>query len=497
MTTTPRRVEYVPLDDVKPAERNPKRHDAEGIGRSISRFGVAELPLLDERTGRLVAGHGRINDLLARFEGGQEPPDGVRIDSEGRWLVPITRGWASRSDIEAEAYLVASNRLTERGGWDDEGLAELLAAINEVDPELLLTAGYDDDDLAALLGDDDTGWSGGGNGDGVNDEGEARKSLAERFGVPPFTLLDARQGYWQTRKKAWIALGLRSEEGRAAGMVGGFANASSVDAKNRGRDYVATGHAAGTSIFDPVLCELLIRWYSAPGHRVLDPFAGGSVRGLVAARLDRAYTGIDLRAEQVEANERQADDWAGRGLIGPDKNHPDLGLPIPRWLVGDSRVLRDLVPATEAFDLMLTCPPYFDLEQYSDDPADLSRAANYETFLADYRECLAAATDRMAPNAFAAIVTGAVRNRRGYVCDLPSDTTRIMESLGWFLYQDAVLAALMSTASLRAARGFVALRKLARVHQMVGVYHRGNLDAVRQWPPVEVALDAIDVMVED
>ena len=61
----------------------------------------------------------------------------------------------------------------------------------------------------------------------------------------------------------------------------------------------------GTSIFDPVLCELAYTWFSPPGGVVLDPFAGGSVRGIIAAALGRKYIGIDLRPEQVQANEEQ------------------------------------------------------------------------------------------------------------------------------------------------------------------------------------------------
>lgn len=62
--------------------------------------------------------------------------------------------------------------------------------------------------------------------------------------------------------------------------------------------------ASGTSIFDPVLCEIAYRWFCPQGGTVLDPFAGGSVRGIVASRLGYRYVGIELRQEQVEANRR-------------------------------------------------------------------------------------------------------------------------------------------------------------------------------------------------
>lgn len=145
-----RRIEYVPLDEIRPANSNPRRHRIDGIKSSIGRFGFATPALRDERTGRLVAGHGRTIALAAMRDAGEDPPAGVRLD-DGRWLVPVICGWASRSDAEADAYLVADNRHTELGTWDDTELHALLASVAEVDPDLAAIAWSDADDLAALL----------------------------------------------------------------------------------------------------------------------------------------------------------------------------------------------------------------------------------------------------------------------------------------------------------------------------------------------------------
>lgn len=153
--STGRWTDYMPLALIRPALRNPKRHAAAEIRASITRFSLAELPLLDERTGRLVAGHGRLDDLAARKRAGEDPPGGVRVDpASGEWLVPVQRGWASRTDAEAEAYLAASNELSRRGGWDEDGLAEMLADIAATDPALLVPTGFTEEDMARMLGDD-------------------------------------------------------------------------------------------------------------------------------------------------------------------------------------------------------------------------------------------------------------------------------------------------------------------------------------------------------
>ena len=55
-------------------------------------------------------------------------------------------------------------------------------------------------------------WLNPGGGDGGQQTGSG--NLADRFGVPPFSVLNAREGWWQDRKAAWIALGIKSELGR-------------------------------------------------------------------------------------------------------------------------------------------------------------------------------------------------------------------------------------------------------------------------------------------
>lgn len=143
-----RRLVYMPLTLLKEATRNPKKHMDEDIGKSIGRFGYVEPIVLDERTKRLVAGHGRLSSLRRRRDDGEEPPEGIRAQG-GEWLVPVIRGWGSRDDVEAEAYLLASNQLTIGGGWDNNLLAELLKGLDAADA--LDGTGFDMDSVTALL----------------------------------------------------------------------------------------------------------------------------------------------------------------------------------------------------------------------------------------------------------------------------------------------------------------------------------------------------------
>lgn len=144
------RIEYMPLSALKRWPRNPKAHDIGALHTSISRFGFVAPITIDERTGKLAAGHGRLDTLQQMKASGQEAP-ARKMWRGDEWFVPVIRGVGFNSDSELEAYLVADNRLTELGGWEADNLAALLSDLAAEDEALLEATGYDADDLDALL----------------------------------------------------------------------------------------------------------------------------------------------------------------------------------------------------------------------------------------------------------------------------------------------------------------------------------------------------------
>lgn len=218
---------------------------------------------------------------------------------------------------------------------------------------------------------------------------------------------------------------------------------------------ILAASSSGTSIFDPVLCELAYRWFCPPGGLVLDPFAGGSVRGIVASKLGRRYVGIDLSARQIAANRTQAAD------ICTD--------PMPVWHQGDSRVA---IPEIAA-DFVFSCPPYADLERYSDDPADLSTLA-YADFRVAYAEIIAKACALLQPDRFACFVVGDVRDKRGLYYGFPGHTVAAFEAAGLRLYNDAVLVTAVGSLPVRVGKQFTGARKLGKTHQNVLVFIKGD-----------------------
>lgn len=480
----------VPLARLREDPQNVRVHDArnvQAIAASLARFGQQK-PIVVLRDGRVIAGNGTLRVALAL---GWTEIAAVEFDSE--------------EEARARAYAIADNRASELASWEVPALADALDALRLDGWADAL--GFGDEEVQALRLSVD--------GPGAIPVEEARGRLAERFLVPPFSVLDSRQGYWKQRKAAWLALGIESEVGRGENLLrfsktvlgtkgerpalsGARGRKERYDARKANRGLWQGGvqgkdptfyaqkrkweaaqgrristeefrekfwvprHYKGTSVFDPVLCELAYRWFCPAGGRVFDPFAGGSVRGIVAALLGRPYLGLDLRPEQVEANEAQA----RRILAEP-------GSPPPRWLVADSTRASEVIPPGEEFDLVFTCPPYFDLERYSEDPADLSNLS-WEGFAQALTRIVGFSLSRLRSNRFAVFVVGEVRGEQGAYRGLVPLTIDACVRAGAAFYNSAILVTFVASLAMRVGRQFEGSRKLGTAHQHVLVFYKGD-----------------------
>jgi hypothetical protein len=219
------------------------------------------------------------------------------------------------------------------------------------------------------------------------------------------------------------------------------------------------GFSTGTSIFDPVLCELSYRWFCPPGGIIVDPFAGGSVRGIVASTLGFRYYGVDLSARQLEANRAQA-----LKICDPDNQ--------PTWVHGNSLDIETLLEGVQA-DMVFSCPPYADLEVYSDDPRDLSTMP-YEQFRDVYTAIIAAVSRMLKRDRHAVFVVGDVRNKQGnYIC-FPEDTVMAFRAAGLEKYNESVLVTSVGSLPVRVGKQFVSGSKLGKTHQNVLGFIKGD-----------------------
>lgn len=280
--------------------------------------------------------------------------------------------------------------------------------------------------------------------------------------TPPVSVFDCKQGYWQKRKNEWKSIGLDSSTGRSDALLG---HGLLELAQKNGIPLT------GTSIFDPVLCEILYNWYSPKGGTVFDPFAGGSVRGVVAEMLGRHYIGIDLSERQVDANRANGD---------------ALGV-CPVWWCDDSRNADRYISDGTA-DFVFTCPPYHNLEKYSDHPLDLSNM-NYSDFSEAYKEIIEISCRKLKENSFAVFVVGEIRDKKGAYRDFVGLTKQLFRENGLALYNDGILLEQYGTAPLRAGTLFTAKRKTVKVHQNVLVFYKGDLKNIQgiQWQNIERA----------
>lgn len=277
--------------------------------------------------------------------------------------------------------------------------------------------------------------------------------LRDKFMEPPFSVLDTKGGGWQRRKRQWEQLGIESHLGRDAECnVKTMSGLSSEEYKKKyGRKPME-----GVSIFDPALCELIYNWYCPENGTILDPFAGGSVRGIVANYLGYNYTGIDIRQEQIDSNREQA-----LRLLPVDKQ--------PQYYVGDSNVvLTELIPM---YDLVFSCPPYADLEVYSEMKEDLS-TMEYNEFIKVYSEIIKKAVAKLKSGGYACFVVGDIRDKKGFYRDFISHTKQAFINAGAGLYNEAILLQPLGTAMLRAGKIFEAGRKLTKVHENVLIFKK-------------------------
>lgn len=244
---------------------------------------------------------------------------------------------------------------------------------------------------------------------------------------------------------------------QTASLKGGLTHGMSIHPYDGTETPDANG--SGTSIFDPTLCELLVRWFAPPDGLVLDPFAGGSVRGIVSAKLGRRYLGIELRAEQIAANREQAETICE--------------VPLPEWVEGDSRDVLPALPEDVQADFILSCPPYGDLECYSEDARDLS-TLTLDEFREAYAEVVCKACARLKDHRFAAFVVGDYRDKDGLLVGFPSRTILAFEAAGLRLYNEAVLVTAAGSLPIRVGKMFTSSRKLGKTHQNVLVFVKGD-----------------------
>jgi len=406
----------IELKQLERYKNNPRFNEqaVDAVANSIKTFGW-KVPIVVDKNYVIVAGDTRYQ--AAQKLGLKEVPCIIASDL---------------NEEQIRGFRLADNKVGELAEWDFAKLEEELMTIQNIDmSEFEFDMSMFEEEL------DDV-------------EKETKQKINDEFLVPPFSIFDTRQGYWQDRKRAWKNLGLDSGAGRDEALLGkGLQQLGEKYSKN----------LTGTSIFDPVLCEIIYKWFNVNNGSIYDCFAGGSVRGVIAEKLGYKYTGIDLRKEQIEANILNAK------KIGVD----------PTWYCDDS-LNADLYVEDNSVDLVFSCPPYADLEVYSDDERDISNM-EYEQFKEVYKRIIDISCRKLKENRFAVFVVGDVRDKKGFYRNFIDYTKYCFNDNGLMTYNEIILLEQIATAALRCRRGF-AKRKVTKTHQNVLVFYKGDVNKI-------------------
>lgn len=280
---------------------------------------------------------------------------------------------------------------------------------------------------------------------------EIKTRLADRFILPPFSILDTRGGDWVSRKKIWNEY--LKEEGE-----------SREETLTKENSMLSSNGFASVSLFDPVLAEVCFHWFAPEQSNIIDPFAGDIRKGAVAGFLKHKFTGIELRKEQYEINKRQIERLELEDYVNYIN---DDGTKINNHIDENSQ------------DLLFSCPPYYDLEEYSKMEEDASNQETYEDFIKILDKAFTNGIKTLKENRFAVIVVGDLRDKNGYYYNFHEDIKYIFNKSGMLLYNELILIESAGTAAMRANQ-LMKNRKVVKTHQNVLVFYKPETNKLPQ-----------------
>lgn len=285
-----------------------------------------------------------------------------------------------------------------------------------------------------------------------------KKKLSDWFVVPPFSILNSSSKEWQEKKKKWNRLINDKAQVRKNTL-------SRCGHKENSKNWQFMAIKGDTtSILDPVMCEIILQWFTNNGHITFDPFAGDSVFGFCSSYKKRPFVGIELRKEQVLFNQNQVDNY-------------NLNA---KYICDDSLNIDDHIK-DNSIDFLFSCPPYADLEIYSKLDNDLSNMS-YNDFFKTIKIILTKSVNKLKENRFAVIVIGEVRDKNtGIYLGLVPNIIQTMTDAGMNYYNDIILQTPIGNLHMRAGAYMDSSRKIGKQHQNILVFYKGNPKNIKNY----------------
>lgn len=393
------KVEIWHIDQLIPYDRNPRKitpSAIEKVARSIKKFGFNS-PIIVDEDGVILAGHTRREAL-------------IQLKAEDVAVI-VKHGLTEQ---EKRAYRIADNRVAEESEWDEDLLKLEMIDLQDFGDVDLADLGFDGAELNKLLRLEDASVGGS---EPAKTAAKTAKGDPDAFSIEPSGVFAADGENWRTRGAKW-------------------------------REYFGAGD--GSSIVDPVLAELAIRWFCPAQGVVIDPIAGDYVCGIVASKLGRAYHGVMMSAEAH--NEAVA-------RLDLAEN------PAPTWHRGDPRDMGVLIPSGILADLLFLSSP---LPFVTDD--------DVETWNRGMNGVIATASGRLKAGGYAFFAVGDVRDvDDGALIEAPWRINAIARAYGLQLQNSGFYL----PEARSAASDFASNRRFSAVPTSIFVFSKG--------PPTRIA----------
>lgn len=290
------------------------------------------------------------------------------------------------------------------------------------------------------------------------------KALHEKYVVPPFSVFNTHQPYYRERMRMWRDMGMCGTNGRITSN-----NGLSYDNRRMDKHSSRKTELNGTSTFSPVLTEVVYKWFTPhENSKIFDPFAGGITRGAIASVLGHRYIGYDINDKQVKSNIQEYEELVQKYDIQG----------TCEW---ECRDTYNNYCGSNMFDLVFTCPPYFNLERYSDIQGDLSLIDDYNYFLDKYEHIIYQCYKCLKDDSFMVWVVSDVRNKSTTeYYGLVADTIKIAQNKGFKFYNEIILYNDTGNLAIVSGDYLDRARKVGRQHQNVLVFYKGDPSHIKE-----------------
>lgn len=287
-----------------------------------------------------------------------------------------------------------------------------------------------------------------------------RAAMVERLGFVPLSLLRVSRGALHRSLYHFAGeRGKATSKGRRAEKGGVFANARMKISGGGSRSAATPRHSsrstAALSIMPAELVAFFARYYAEAGATYLDPFMGQGVQMQVAHRLGMHYLGYDLSTEFFQ-------------FIDAVRKRIDNGTTRIGITHGDSRTPTEI--PDDVGDFGFTSPPYWDLEFYGEEEAQLGRNS-YEDFLVGMEDVARAWLPKFKRGAVLVVNVNDFR-KAGRFYPYHADTIRLFQAAGWELSDTWVIDSLVAGLPRAFAVSFNLKRIAPKVHEYALVFRR-------------------------